>query len=84
MATNWGPTEHPMEHEHLEDGDGVCMGTPEHELNEYHYSETDARETGGPSVSEWKRVDDCSGPADWQTGKAMHHFEDGPAGWKQT
>lgn len=60
-----------MEHDHLEDGDGVCMGTPEHELNEYHYDATDARQADS-ATGKWKKID-----------KNGTTFSDGPGPWKQ-
>jgi hypothetical protein len=81
MASNWGPTEHPVEHDHVEDGPDVYMGTPDDELNKYKYDETDGRETGGAGV--WKKVDHCSGEAG-ANGTATSGFPDGPGPWKQT
>jgi hypothetical protein len=82
MASNWGPTEHPMEHDHLEDGPDVCMGTPDHELNEYHYDATDARQNDS-AANKWVKVDHCSGAAG-ANGDATGGFPDGPGPWKQT
>ena len=82
MASNWGPVEHPMEHNHVpNDGPEVCLGTPENEINEYkRFDETNSSQD---DMCGWKKVDHCSGPAG-ADGNALHHFEDGPAGWKQT